>query len=328
MKIGAHFLCEDFPAYIKAVEAIEQNGYDRAWLVDSQMLWEDAYVYAAHGLAATQRIQFGMAVSNTITRHYTVCASGAATLARLHPNRMILGMGRGDSAVKTLGYKQLSTAHMEDHLKKIKVLMSGEALQENGTEICIRWVSEQVPLMYAATGPRNLKLGGALADIVMIQVGTHPSAVRWGIEQVHAGAREAGRDPGDIEIALLCSMWVSDDRRESLERCRWSAACAANHLDDVARQVKNHGMPDELTTLIDMRRDHYDYYAGHLDSGADHTEYLTDEQVDNFAIAGTAQHCAERIGELAELGVTEISSAYLNNEFEQIGRVNRMREML
>ena len=115
--------------------------------------------------------------------------------------------------------------------------------------------------MYAATGPRNLKLGGALADIVMLQVGTHPSAVRWGIEACArvTRARAAGRDP-TIEIALLCGMWVSDDRREALERCRWSAACAANHLDDVARQVKDHGMPDELTTLIDMRRDHYDYY--------------------------------------------------------------------
>ena len=33
MKIGAHFLCEDFPTYIKAIEAIEQNGYVGAWLV-------------------------------------------------------------------------------------------------------------------------------------------------------------------------------------------------------------------------------------------------------------------------------------------------------
>jgi alkanesulfonate monooxygenase SsuD/methylene tetrahydromethanopterin reductase-like flavin-dependent oxidoreductase (luciferase family) len=118
-------------------------------------------------------------------------------------------------------------------------------------------------------------------------------------------------------------MWISDDRREALDRTRWSAACAANHLDDVARQVTNHGMPAELTSLIDMRRNHYDYYAGHLNSQADHTEYLSDEQVENFAIAGTAAHCAERIGELAALGVTEISSAYLNNEFDQIERVGR-----
>ena len=46
------------------------------------------------------------------------------------------------------------------------------------------------------------------------------------------------------------------------------------------------------------------------------------------AIVETASQCAERIQELAELGVTEISSAYLNNEFEQIGRVGQMREII
>ena len=46
-----------------------------------------------------------------------------------------------------------------------------------------------------------------------------------------------------------------------------------------------HGMPEPMTRLS-QARDHYDYYAGHLDSAADHTDYLTGELVDDFAIAG------------------------------------------
>ena len=321
MKIGAHFLCEDFPGYLESVQATETAGYARAWHVDSQMLWEDAYTYMAYALGATKRIQLGTAVSNPITRHYTVCASAAATMARMHPGRMILGLGRGDSAIRTLGYKQLSTAKMETVLRKVKALTAGETVDESGSEVRIRWAEEDVPLMYAATGPRNLRLGGALADIVMLQVGTHPSAVRWAIEQVHAGAREAGRDPKSVEISLLCGMWVSDNRREALDKTRWSAACAANHLDDVARRVPDHGMPEKLTQIIAVRRDHYDYYDGHLSSEADHTEYLSDELIDAFAIAGTADFCLARIEELRALGVGEISSAYLNGEFAQIARV-------
>jgi len=323
MRIGAHFLCENFSSYIESVKAAEAEGYARAWHVDSQMLWEDAYTYMAYALGATKRIQLGTAVSNPITRHYTVCASAAATLARLHPGRMILGLGRGDSAIRTLGYKQVSTAKMEKVLGKVKALMAGERVDENGSEIRIRWADEDVPLMYAATGPRNLRLGGALADIVMLQVGTHPSAVRWAIDQVHAGAREAGRDPKSVEISLLCGMWVSEDRREALEKTRWSAACAANHLDDVARRVPDHGMPEKLTQVVAVRRDHYDYYAGHLSSQADHTDYLRDELIDAFAIAGTADFCLARIEELRTLGVGEISSAYLNGELAQIARVGR-----
>ncbi len=320
IKIGAQYLCEDFPTYLESVKVAEENGYARAWVVDSQMLWEDAYVYMSCALNETSKIQLGTAVSNPITRHYTVCASAAATLERQHPGRMLLGLGRGDSAIRTLGYKQLATAKMENILKKVKALTKGEAVDEGGVEVRIRWAHEDVPIMYAATGPRNLRLGGAYADIVMLQVGTHPTAVGWAIEQVHAGAKEAGRSPEDVEISLLCGMWVSDNQREALDKTRWSAACAANHLDDVARRVPD-ALPDQLARIVSDRRDHYDYYEGHLDSEADHTEYLTDDLIGEFAIAGTAEHCRARIEELRDLGVGEISSAYLNGELDQMARV-------
>ena len=284
------------------------------------MLWEDAYVYISCALNETEKIQLGTAVSNPITRHYTVCASAASTLERQQPGRMLLGLGRGDSAIRTLGYKQLATAKMERVLQRVKALTAGEAVDEGGMEVRIRWAHENVPIMYAATGPRNLRLGGAYADIVMLQVGTHPTAVGWAVEQVHAGAKEAGRNPENVEISLLCGMWISDNQREALDKTRWSAACAANHLDDVARRVPK-ALPEQLARIVLERRDHYDYYDGHLDSEADHTEYLTDEYIKEFAIAGTAAECRARVEELSNLGVGEISSAYLNGEMEQMSRV-------
>src|SRR5689334_1955715 len=101
MKIGAHFLPEDFPLFLDSVRAADEAGYARAWLVDSQMLWEDWTVYAAHGLAATKQIVFGTAVCNPATRHWTTTAAAHATLAQLHPGRVVLGLGRGDSALRT-----------------------------------------------------------------------------------------------------------------------------------------------------------------------------------------------------------------------------------
>ena len=40
-------------------------------------------------------------------------------------------------------------------------------------------------------------------------------------------------------------------------------------------------MPEEMTRLV-AARERYDYYAGHLDSSAEHTSYLTGELVDDF----------------------------------------------
>ena len=85
------------------MQAAERAGYERAWLVDGQMLWQDLYVYMTHALAATERIVVGSGVTNPLTRHPAVTASAHATLADLHPGRVVLGIGRGDNAVRTLG---------------------------------------------------------------------------------------------------------------------------------------------------------------------------------------------------------------------------------
>jgi 5,10-methylenetetrahydromethanopterin reductase len=176
--------------------------------------------------------------------------------------------------------------------------------------------------MMPATGPKNLRLAGALADIVMIYVGVHPASVRWAIDHLRAGAEEAGRDPDAVEIALLCAMWVGDDQEQAWARCRWAPAACANHIADTMRRNPEHGMPAEMTRLVAARRG-YDYYGGHLDSAADHTAYLTGELIDDFAIAGPAQKCLAKLRELAGLGVDEVSTAYLNGQREQMERVGR-----
>jgi hypothetical protein len=88
-------------------------------------------------------------------------------------------------------------------------------------------------------------------------------------------------------------------------------------------RVPDHGMPEELYRVVLARDQHYDYYAGHLDSSAEHTGYLTDELIDDFAITGPADRCLERIRELEAIGVSEISGAYYNGQQEQLRRVGR-----
>jgi alkanesulfonate monooxygenase SsuD/methylene tetrahydromethanopterin reductase-like flavin-dependent oxidoreductase (luciferase family) len=316
MKIGAHFLPEDMPAFLASVRAAEKSGYARAWLVDGQMLWQDLYVYMTHALADTEQIMVGSGVTNPLTRHPSVTASAHATLAVLHPGRVLLGIGRGDNAVRTLGLKPAPTEQLANTVPLLRAWMAGE--EADGARI--RWAHERVPIMLGATGPRNLRLAGALADIAMIYVGVNPVSVRWAVEHVRAGAEEAGRDPAEVEIAALCALHIDDDQEHAWDECRWAPAACANHIASVLRSNPGHGMPQEMTRLV-AARDEYDYYAGHLDSAAEHTSYLTGGLVDDFAIAGPADRCLETIRELGRLGVDEVSTAYLNGRFDQMERV-------
>jgi alkanesulfonate monooxygenase SsuD/methylene tetrahydromethanopterin reductase-like flavin-dependent oxidoreductase (luciferase family) len=313
MKLGAHFLPEEFPVFVESVRAAERAGYKRAWLVDGQMLWQDLYVYMARALAATERIAVGSGVTNPLTRHPSVTASAHATLANLHPGRVLLGIGRGDNAVRTLGLKPVPTAELAETVPRLRAWMSGD--EAAGARI--RWANEQVPIMLCATGPKNLRLAGSVADIVMIYVGVHPASVSWAVGHVRAAAEEAGRNPDEVEIAALCALHVADDKEEAWEQCRWAPAACANHIAYALKWNPEHGMPEAMTRLV-AARDAYDYYAGHLDSSAEHTSYLTGELIDDFAIAGPAERCLEKIRELGELGINEISTAYLNGRFEQM----------
>jgi alkanesulfonate monooxygenase SsuD/methylene tetrahydromethanopterin reductase-like flavin-dependent oxidoreductase (luciferase family) len=319
MDLGAQFLPQDFDEYIASVVKAEEAGYAFAWLVDSQILWQDVYAYITRGLAATERITFGTAVTNPITRHVTVTASFFATVAKLHPGRVAVGIGRGDSSVRTMGLPPARTAQFEQYVSWLRELLAGRSVRLDGSEVRMPWVERDsgVPIMMSATGPKNLHLAGTLADRVMLYVGVTPEAVSWAMDHVLGGARAAGRDPEQIKFSILCAMHVSDDHQAAADACRWAPAACANHIADMARHNPANDMPDVMRRLL-QARERYDYYGGHLDSSADHSAYLTTELIDDFAIAGPVDKCLQKLRALAEIGVDEVSVAYNNGAFEQM----------
>jgi alkanesulfonate monooxygenase SsuD/methylene tetrahydromethanopterin reductase-like flavin-dependent oxidoreductase (luciferase family) len=322
--IGAQFLPERFDECIASVKAAEDAGYSHAWFVDSQLLWQDCFVYIASALAATDRIVVGTAVTNPYTRHVTTTASAFATLEELYPGRVELGIGRGDSSVRTMGLNPVKTVVMEESVRQLRDLLAGRHVTINDADVHLRWLEQgsKVPVMMPATGPRNLRLAGALADRVMLYVGVSDEAVTWAMNHARSGAEQAGRDPDAILFSVLTGMWVSDDQQEAWDACRWAPAACANHIADTMKRNPEHGMPDVMTRLP-QSRDDYDYYGGHLSSDADHTAYLTGELIDDFAIAGDAGKVRATVQRLFDLGIDEISCAYHNGNFEQMETVGR-----
>ena len=211
---------------------------------------------------------------------------------------------------------------MRDIVPMLRDLMAGKQVDVEGHEARILWASESdVPILMAASGPRNLRLGGALADIVMMQVGVNPEACRWGVEQVHAGAEAAGRDPAEVEITLYTAMVVSDDLDYARSQTKWAAACARNHLSRRRATGTDHGMPEPIMRLVNMPESHYDY-AAHLDPSVERGDYPT-QVVDDFAFNGPPERIIEMLEALAEVGVDEVAPCYLNGRLEEMEIVGR-----
>ena len=87
---------------VELARLAETHGFSHVWTFDSHLLWQEPFVIYSAILAATRKVMVGPMVTNPATRDWTVIASLFATLNEMYGNRTICGIGRGDSAVRTL----------------------------------------------------------------------------------------------------------------------------------------------------------------------------------------------------------------------------------
>ncbi len=287
------------------------------WTFDSHLLWQEPYVIHSAILAATRKVIVGPMVTNPATRDPTVTASTFATLNEMYGNRTICGIGRGDSAVRTLNGKPTTLATLRESIEVIRELANSRAVDHNNRKVRLPWsVGSTLDVWVAAYGPRALALTGEVADGYILQLGD-PDIARWMITQVRAAARAAGRDPESVKFCIAAPAYVTaDDSPETLaharDQCRWFGGMVGNHVADIVTRYGADGsVPAALTDYI-AGRTGYDYNQ-HGRVGNSHTAFVPDEIVDRFCLIGPVQSHVRRLAEFRSLGVDQFS-VYLQHD--------------
>jgi 5,10-methylenetetrahydromethanopterin reductase len=201
----------------------EEGGWDTAWFGDSQFLWREVWATMALAADRTERIHLGTAVTNFQTRDITVTATAAATIEEMAPGRLRLGVGTGDSAIKTLGRRPTRLAEMHQSIDVLRRLLAAEEVVfEAEDEVfggrAMRVKSapgRHVPVYMAATGPKALALAGGIADGVIVLAGMNPERIRASIAHVERGAHAAGRTIDDIDVWLAAHTAIADTEDEA-----------------------------------------------------------------------------------------------------------------
>src|SRR5919204_473984 len=152
------------------VEA-EERGFGGLWVADSQAIFRDAFAILAVAAARTQRILLSTGVTNPVTRHPAVLAGSFATLDELAPGRVVLTLGRGESAVFTIGRRPATTSRLEQSVHALRALLAGETVSWDGGEARLTWPTRPVPIYLAASGPRTLRLAGRIAGSALSSAG-------------------------------------------------------------------------------------------------------------------------------------------------------------
>jgi 5,10-methylenetetrahydromethanopterin reductase len=323
------------PAELRAKAALAEDlDLDFMGLLDSQSLFRELYTSLTTVAHETESIRIGSTVTNPVTRHPVVTASAIASVDEIAPDRTFLGIASGDSALHTLGLDPATLSEMAAVLELHDDLFAGDHHEYEGREVRLEWLPDDgvdVPRIVAAEGPKTLRMAGRYADGVMIGTGLFPELIEDSLEHVREGAREAGRDPDELETWLFAKANVADEREAAIEEIEMALAASANHA--FRHTLEGKMVPDEHVDAIERLKAEYVSHE-HEQPGETHNKQLvgelglTDYLADRFAVVGTPADCRAKLDEIEAVdGLDGVLLTALSED--ERGLVSRMgREVL
>lgn len=312
LRFGTGTTVRRFDEYRRWLAAAEATGFDLLTCGDSQSLWAECFSLMTFAAEQTRRPDLAITVSNPATRHPAVIASACASVQQLAGGRFRYGLASGDSALRNIGVPPASLAEIERTTRAVQTMTAGGTYDDRGRALALHWLPEPtpVPVWIAAEGPKTQRLAGRVADGVVLSNCLTRERLAIAMENLAAGAREAGRRVEEIEVWHMCNLIFAPSEREGIDAIRSVLAGTANHVFRFTLEGK--GLPPELEERMrGMMREYQSRFHAHP-GAANPNEALLDKWglrdylARQGTIAGPAEHCVERLHEVAGHGVRNL----------------------
>lgn len=287
----------------RAAERATELGYRSFWTAETVGLEAFGLLGAVGNAAPT--LDLGTGVLALQLRTPPLLAMGAATLQALRPDRRVMiGIGISSPAVTSrwhgAPYGDRPLAQVREFVTLVRACLSGDKVdfagdfyRVKGFRLGVRLGERRPEIVLGALGPRMLALAGEVADGVLLNY-LPASHVAWSLEQVHAGAVDAGRPRDavtsyayvhagvcDREVALdkarrdLFSYAVVDSYAANFTRAGYGEAVTAIREAHAARDRESAlaAVSPEMIDGIDILGDADTVTAGmraYVDAGVDH----------------------------------------------------------
>jgi alkanesulfonate monooxygenase SsuD/methylene tetrahydromethanopterin reductase-like flavin-dependent oxidoreductase (luciferase family) len=258
--LGAVCLPQLRPERFRALaRAADQAGLDELWLWED-CFWGGGVATAAAALAWTERLRVGVGLLPVPLRNVALTAMEIATLHRLFPGRVNVGVGHGvqDWMAQVGARVDSPVTLLREHLSALRALLAGEKLTMDGRYVRLDGVALDRPpaaapvvspsvspaIFAGGTGPRTLRLSGEAADGTILTAATTPDRVREARRIVAAGRAAACRSGAHpLVVYLLAAPGENGAERLSgqLGRAGYENTAAlgvAGEADEIAAGVR------------------------------------------------------------------------------------------
>jgi 5,10-methylenetetrahydromethanopterin reductase len=314
---------------------VESLGYTSVWVADSQMLFADCYAVLALAARETRRLRVGPGTAICGTRIPPVQVAAMATLNRLAPGRVFLGIGTGNTAMRTLGQRPMRIAAFGDYLRVLAALLRGEAVDYtfNGTTRSIQMLLSEpgygvlepkIPLYVSGFGRRAMALAGEHGDGLVFAIPPRGVPVAEALGHVRQGAARGGRDLKGFHTCTLTSLALLEPG-EPTDSDRIKASVGPNVMASVYYfydEVQERGVdPPPFLRRIWKRycalvadtppeRRHcrtHEFHYTKLHPGE--AELIDGQLIRDTCLVGTAEEIVERVRALEHDGLQELMFA-------------------
>jgi coenzyme F420-dependent glucose-6-phosphate dehydrogenase len=278
----------------------EECGFDSVFVSDHLQPWRHDGGHAPFAMswlgalgARTSRIVMGTSVlTPTFRYHPAIVAQAFATLGCLYPERVVLGLGTGESMNEVpLGVEwpdgKERFARFREAVKLIRQLWSEERVSFEGeyyrTDKATIYDRPEhpVPIYLAGSGPAATRFAGRQGDGYITTSGKDPSLYTDTlIPAVREGAEKAGRPVTDLDMMIEVKVSFDHDRDEAMRATHfWGAlGLTPEQKSGVEDPVEMQRLADELSVEQTAKRfivstdpdEHVERIKTYLDLGFNH----------------------------------------------------------
>jgi 5,10-methylenetetrahydromethanopterin reductase len=258
--------------------------------------------------------------------HPTPTAMAMATLDEVAPGCAAIAVGAGNPLFLQESGRAVEkpVRAMREFTQALRKLWTGEAVHVDGEFVKLAGArlafkpSASIPIYIAAIGPDMLRLAGRIGDGVALSAGLSTDSVRQSIALCAQGAAKDARDLSEFRRAGYLFFGVSHNAKEAIDAVRQKLAFVMRNKF-LGANIKASGIPVDQEAVIAAiaRRDI---------AGA--TRLVPDEAVEAFAIAGTPQHCTERLRDFIDAGIDEPVLGLLGSTENCLLALDVMREFV
>ena len=232
---------------------------------------------------ATSNIKVGTWITNIYMRQAVMAAAETLTIQEITGGKMMLGLGVSHKPVNTRYEIEMGDPieTMRDYVAQVRGFLDGTAPQ-----LTLKRDLPKVPIYIAGLTKGAATLAGEIADGLMPYMATveYVSTLR---KYVAEGAKNAGREPSEIDVTLGIPSIVSNDL-ELAQKAGIIGFSPYLNFPFYQRLMINNGYGD----AIDKIR-----------AGEKPADVFTPEMLDAVALVGPADRCRAKLDDFRNAGV-------------------------